>query len=93
MRRLVPVVLQATVTDCGPACLAMVLAHHGRAVPLAVLREAHEPVPGERLALAWPEETQRDRCLHTLVVDGLVEPLDGDRYRQEGSSAWRTSHP
>jgi ATP-binding cassette subfamily B protein len=37
--RRVPVVLQATVTDCGPACLAMVLAHHGRGVPLDVLRD------------------------------------------------------
>ena len=39
MRRRVPVVLQATVTDCGPACLAMVLAHHGRAVALEQLRD------------------------------------------------------
>ena len=39
MRRRVPVILQATVTDCGPACLAMVLAHHGMAIPLDVLRD------------------------------------------------------
>nr|WP_246061476.1 A/G-specific adenine glycosylase [Lapillicoccus jejuensis] len=52
-----------------------------RGALMAVLREAPGPVPAERLALAWPQEAQRDRCLHSLVVDGLVEPLDGDRYR------------
>ncbi len=37
-RRRMPMVLQATLTDCAPACLAMVLAAHGRPRGLADLR-------------------------------------------------------
>lgn len=39
-RRRVPVVLQLERTECGAACLAMILAHHGKPTPLAVVREA-----------------------------------------------------
>ncbi len=39
-RRHVPVVLQTSLSDCGPACLAMVLALHGRHVRLDEVREA-----------------------------------------------------
>ncbi len=39
-RRRMPYVPQTTTTDCGAACLAMVLAFHGRDVPLAEVREA-----------------------------------------------------
>lgn len=38
-RRRVPVVLQLTTRECGAACLAMVLAYHGRRVRLAECRD------------------------------------------------------
>jgi A/G-specific adenine glycosylase len=57
-----------------------------RGLILAALRGADAPVPLAALAAAAPEALlrdpgQRERCLDGLVADGLVEPLDGDRYR------------
>ena len=43
-----------------------------RGALLAVLRSSDEPVALDELAQAWPEETQRTRCLASLVTDGLV---------------------
>ncbi len=43
-----------------------------RGALLAVLRSSDEPVTLEELALAWPDEAQRTRCLASLVADGLV---------------------
>ncbi len=42
---------------------------------MAVLRAADGPVPLDAFEAAWDDADQRDRCLHTLVVDGLVEPV------------------
>ncbi|HEX4977570.1 MAG TPA: A/G-specific adenine glycosylase [Nocardioides sp.] len=39
---------------------------------LAVLREAHAPVHVSRLETAWSPAEQRDRCLRSLLDDGLV---------------------
>jgi A/G-specific adenine glycosylase len=47
---------------------------------MAVLREADGPVTRAALDAAWDDAVQRDRCLDTLVFDGLVEPLDDDRF-------------
>ena len=52
-----------------------------RGALLGVLRAAPGPVSGADLAQAWPAEQQRMRCLDSLVADGLVEPLDDERYR------------
>jgi A/G-specific adenine glycosylase len=51
-----------------------------RGLLMAVLREAHGPVPKESLDAVWPEETQRERALATLVSDGLADQLADDRY-------------
>ncbi len=53
---------------------------------LAVLRDAPADVPLSALVAAVPDDEQRDpqqraRCLAALIEDGLLEPLDGDRYR------------
>jgi A/G-specific adenine glycosylase len=32
------------------------------------------------LEAAWDQSQQRERALDGLVADGLVEPLDGDRF-------------
>jgi A/G-specific adenine glycosylase len=48
-----------------------------RGALLAVLRAVSDPVSEAALAQAWPAQSQRMRCLDSLVADGLVEPLDG----------------
>jgi A/G-specific adenine glycosylase len=52
-----------------------------RGALLGALRAATEPVSAADLERAWPAEQQRMRCLDSLVADGLVEPLDDERYR------------
>ncbi|GAA2568017.1 A/G-specific adenine glycosylase [Pseudonocardia hydrocarbonoxydans] len=47
---------------------------------LDVLRGTAEPVPRAALDAAWPDAPQRDRCLHSLLVDGLAEQHDDGRY-------------
>ena len=54
----------------------------GRIVQL--LRESADPVSRADVEKVWPEEIQRERCLDGLVSDGLVEPLDDDRFRLPG---------
>ena len=39
---------------------------------LRVLRESEAPVRRDRLDVVWSDETQRERCLASLVTDGLV---------------------
>jgi A/G-specific adenine glycosylase len=52
-----------------------------RGALLALLRAAAGPVSATDLAQVWTGDSQRMRCLDSLVADGLVEPLAGDRYR------------
>ncbi len=47
---------------------------------LDVLRDAPGPVPRAALDRAWPDAGQRDRCLHSLLVDGLAEQLGDGRF-------------
>jgi A/G-specific adenine glycosylase len=47
---------------------------------LDVLRAADAPVDRAVLDAVWDDAGQRDRCLVSLLEDGLAEQLDGDRY-------------
>ncbi len=47
---------------------------------LGVLRAHPGPVAREALEGAWPDAVQRERALHSLIVDGLVEPRAGDSF-------------
>jgi A/G-specific adenine glycosylase len=56
-----------------------------RGTILAALRATTGPVTADELQAAWStDDAQRDRCLDSLVADGLVEPLSGDRFRLPG---------
>ena len=71
----------------GPARPAQRFAGTDRQVRgrlLDVLRGAAGPVSREALDAAWSESAQRDRCLFSLLEDGLVEQLDEDRYALPG---------
>ncbi|KRF26208.1 A/G-specific adenine glycosylase [Phycicoccus sp. Soil803] len=56
-----------------------------RGALLAVLRESADPVPRSALEALSDDEIQRERCLDSLVADGLVEPLPRDRFRLPAS--------
>ena len=47
---------------------------------LDVLRDAAGPVPRAALDAAWSDAAQRDRCLDSLLVDGLAEQHDDGRF-------------
>ena len=44
-----------------------------RGLLMDVLRDTPAPVPRTRLDVVWADAVQRDRCLDSLLVDGLVE--------------------
>ena len=51
-----------------------------RGLLLAPLRATPDPVPRSVLEAVWPDAAQRERCLDSLVADGLVEPLSDGTY-------------
>ena len=51
---------------------------------MAVLRASPGPVHRSALQAAVVDDLQRERCLDSLVADGLVEPLARGRYRLPG---------
>jgi A/G-specific adenine glycosylase len=56
-----------------------------RGAILAVLRASTDPVTAGEIDTAWSTgDAQRHRCLDSLVTDGLVEPLSGQRFRLPG---------
>lgn len=48
-----------------------------RGALLAVLRSSDLPIALAELAAAWPDADQRERCLASLVTDGLAVDLEG----------------
>jgi A/G-specific adenine glycosylase len=60
---------------------------------LDVLRGAPGPVERAALDLAWPEPAQRDRCLFSLLTDGLVEQLDATTFALPGERTHPPGHP
>lgn len=52
---------------------------------LDVLRGTPEPVRKDRLDVVWPEDAgRRDRCLASLLTDGLVEQIPDGRFALPG---------
>ncbi len=47
---------------------------------MAVVRDAHDPVPPPLLEAAWAEAGQRERCLDSLLDDGLLDLTDDGRF-------------
>jgi len=58
-----------------------------RGLLLDVLRGAAGPVTRAELDRAWSDAVQRDRCLDSLLVDGLVEQTDDGRFGLPGEAA------
>ena len=46
-----------------------------------MLRDASGSVPRTALRKAGPDAGQLERCLASLVEDGLLEPVEDERYR------------
>ena len=55
-----------------------------RGLLLDVLRGEHGPVDRPKLDMVWSDHTQRDRCLDSLLVDGLIEQTDDGRFALPG---------
>jgi A/G-specific adenine glycosylase len=71
----------------GPVKVAQKFAGTDRQVRgllLDVLRGTSEPVPKAKLDVVWSDAGQRDRCLHSLLVDGLVEQTGGGLFALPG---------
>lgn len=52
-----------------------------------VLRAAEHPVPKAALDAVWADGAQRDRCLDSLLVDGLAEQTADGRFALGGTAA------
>ncbi len=47
---------------------------------LALARDDHAPVHRSRIDSAWPADEQRERCLASLVQDGLLVRVGDETY-------------
>ncbi|MGX7825665.1 A/G-specific adenine glycosylase [Actinokineospora sp. 24-640] len=57
---------------------------HVRGLLLDVLRDSPDPASRARLDVVWADAGQRDRCLDSLLVDGLVEQTAGGLFALPG---------
>jgi A/G-specific adenine glycosylase len=57
-----------------------------RGLLLDVLRDTPEPVYKAKLDIVWADAGQRERCLDSLLVDGLVEQTTDGRFALPGDS-------
>jgi A/G-specific adenine glycosylase len=55
-----------------------------RGLLMDVLRDTDGPVRRPQLDLVWSDAAQRDRCLDSLLVDGLVEQTTDGRFALPG---------
>jgi A/G-specific adenine glycosylase len=55
-----------------------------RGLLLDVLRTAPGPVVRAELDVVWADAGQRDRCLDSLLVDGLIEQTNDERFALPG---------
>jgi A/G-specific adenine glycosylase len=62
-----------------------------RGLLLDVLRGAAGPVTRPELDRVWSDSGQRDRCLDSLLVDGLVEQTDDGRFALPGEAVVGTA--
>lgn len=89
-RRPIPFVQQATEADCGAACLAMILAWHGRRVRLEEIREA---AGVSRYGASAAALTQAAARYGLQARGGRIDDLDNLRLLPRGSILhWRFTH-
>ena len=60
---------------------------------LDVLRGAPSPVGRPQLDVVWADEIQRDRCLDSLLADGLVQRCADGRFALPGEAQPRQAQP
>jgi ATP-binding cassette, subfamily B, bacterial len=89
VRRRIPVVRQLELSDCGAACLAMALAHHGRPVGLDEMRRA-TGTGRDGVAASGIVEAAARYGLHARGVRAGIETI---RHLPRGSILhWELSH-
>lgn len=87
--RHIPLVAQAAASDCGPACLAMVLEYHGRRLPIDAVRAA---VGGAASGVSARQLADGARRLH-LRARGVKLELNALRYLPRATILhWEMNH-
>jgi ATP-binding cassette, subfamily B, bacterial len=87
--RQIELVTQLTASDCGPACLAMVLGYHGRSLPLDEIRAA---MGGSAQGVSARQIAECARQ-YGLRARGVMFELDKLRYLPKGAILhWEMNH-